>query len=154
MRAKAITFGNDIDTDQIIGAHHLPLPTIEEMAVYTFEHHPAFTRHFVKGDILVGLDNFGCGSSREQAPAVLQCRGVRAIIARSFARIFYRNAINLGIPLIECEKAGKIELMDELEITDDFIINHTQNEQYPIQPYPPFIQEIFNSGGIVDFLLK
>lgn len=154
MEGKAIVFGSDIDTDQIIGAHHLTLPTIGDMAKYAFENYPHFTRHFVCGDIIVGANNFGCGSSREQAPAVLKKRGVEAVVAKSFARIFYRNAINIGIPLIECEEAEMIDMEDELEVRADVLLNHTKGQQYSIQPYPAYIQNIFNCGGIVPFIQK
>lgn len=154
MEGKAIVFGSDIDTDQIIGAHHLTLPTIDDMAKYTFENYPDFTEHFVCGDIIVGANNFGCGSSREQAPAVLKKRGVGAIVAKSFARIFYRNAINLGIPLIECEESVVIDMEDELEVRGDRLLNHTKGQRYTIQPYPSYIQNIFNCGGIVPYIQK
>lgn len=154
MEGKAIVFGSDIDTDQIIGAHHLTLPTIDDMAKYTFENYTNFSKHFVCGDIIVGANNFGCGSSREQAPAVLKKRGVGAIVAKSFARIFYRNAINIGIPLIECEGAVMIDMGDELEVKGDVLLNHTKGQQYSIHPYPSSIQNIFDCGGLVSYIQK
>ena len=116
IQGRAIVFGDNIDTDQIIGAHHLSLPSIAAMAPFTFEHHAHFTTGFAVGDILVGGANFGCGSSREQAPAVLKERVVAAIVARSFARIFFRNAINLGLPVIVCPQTQEIRPFTRLEI--------------------------------------
>ncbi|KJR97043.1 MAG: 3-isopropylmalate dehydratase [Desulfobulbaceae bacterium BRH_c16a] len=149
---KAITFGANIDTDQIIGAHHLTRPNIEAMAPYAFEHYPPFKRDFTRGDIIVGADNFGCGSSREQAPAVLKERGVAAIVAQSFARIFFRNAINLGIPLIECPEAGEIKPLEQLEIDHDGLRSLTTGRKFMIVPLPPFIRAYIDSGGVVAHL--
>ena len=154
IRGKAIKFGNNIDTDQIIGAHHLSRPSIRDMAPFTFENTPRFVEHFKKGDIIVAEDNFGCGSSREQAPAVLKHRGVGAIVARSFARIFFRNAINLGIPLIECPEADKIDHLEMLEIDDDRIRCLKTGKGYDIIPLPLFIRSILADGGIIAHLQR
>ncbi len=154
IEGKAIIFGNNIDTDQILGAHHLVLPTIGEMAGYTFEHHAHFTSGFAKGDILVAGDNFGCGSSREQAAAVLKERGVAAVIARGFARIFFRNAINLGLQLIVCPEASEIAAKDKLTITAEKIRNETTGKEYAREPLPPFVAGILKSGGIIPYLQK
>lgn len=151
-RGKAITFGDNIDTDQIIGAHHLTRPDIAAMAPYAFEHHLHFSRDFAQGDIIVAAANFGCGSSREQAPAVLQERGAAAIVAVSFARIFFRNAINLGLPLIECPEAGEIKPLEQLEIDDDQLRSLTTGRQFRIVPLPPFIRSFIASGGVVAHL--
>jgi 3-isopropylmalate/(R)-2-methylmalate dehydratase small subunit len=151
---KAIKFGDNIDTDQIIGAHHLTLPAIRDMAPFTFEHHAHFISHFTRGDILVGEENFGCGSSREQAPAVLKARGVAAIVARSFARIFFRNAINLGLRLIVCAEAAEIRELDELAIDHDHLRNLTTGKESAIEPLPPFIREILDGGGVLPYLRK
>jgi 3-isopropylmalate/(R)-2-methylmalate dehydratase small subunit len=152
IQGKAITFGNNIDTDQIIGAQHLTQPSIAHMAPYAFEHHDRFTAHFIRGDILVGGENFGCGSSREQAPAVLKERGVAAIVARSFARIFFRNAINLGLPVIICPGAGEIEDFARLEISGNQLRDTMTGWQYPIVPLPSFIQDLVAAGGIIAHL--
>jgi 3-isopropylmalate/(R)-2-methylmalate dehydratase small subunit len=154
IQGKAIKFGNNIDTDQIIGAHHLTLPTIRDMARYTFEYHAHFITNFKRGDILVGEDNFGCGSSREQAPAVLKERGVAAVVARGFARIFYRNAINLGLRLIVCSEAADIVELDMLVIDSDRLRNVTTGREYVIEPLPSFVCEILRSGGIIPYLRK
>jgi 3-isopropylmalate dehydratase small subunit len=151
---KAIVLGNNIDTDQIIAASRLTLPSLQHMAPYAFEHHRDFTEFFTPGDIIVGGENFGCGSSREQAPAVLKELKVGAIAAKSFARIFYRNAINIGIPLLECKMTEQIHPGDVLVYGDGQLVNQTQNNQYAVMPYPPFIQDIFDHGGIVSLLLN
>jgi len=152
IKGKAIKFGNNIDTDQIIGAHHLTLPAIRAMAPFTFEHHPQFITHFTRGDVLVGEENFGCGSSREQAPAVLKERGVAAIVACSFARIFYRNAINLGLRLMVCAEAAEIMELEMLELDNDRLRNLTTGRDYGIEPLPPFVREILDCGGIIPYL--
>jgi len=154
IQGKAIIFGNNIDTDQIIGAHHLTLPSIADMALFAFEHHENFTDHFTKGDIIVGGENFGCGSSREQAPAVLRERGVAAIVAKSFARIFFRNAINLGLPVIVCPEIDEIEDSARLEIWDNCIKDVTAKRQYSIVALPYFIHNLVAAGGIIDYLRK
>ncbi len=153
IQGKAIKFGNNIDTDQMIAAHHLTLPSIGDMSRYAFENHPNFTECYLQGDIIVAEENFGCGSSREQAPAVLRELGVGAIVARSFARIFFRNGINLGIPLIECDQAWKIKELDELEFDGETLRNHTTNDEYLVKPHPSFINDIYKSGGIVKHLM-
>jgi len=151
IQGKVIKFGKNIDTDQIIGAHHLTLPTIQAMSQHTFEHHDNFINNFTSGDIIVAEDNFGCGSSREQAPAVLKNRGVAAIIAPGFARIFYRNAINLGLPLIVCADADEIMEQDVLRLEKDQLTNLTTGKGYRIDPMPPFIGKILDCGGIIAY---
>ena len=117
---------------------------------------PDFSTSVKPGDIIVGGKNFGCGSSREQAPAVIKQLGINMIIARSFARIFFRNGINTGMILIECEKANRISQDDRLEISiaKGIIINRTRNEEYDIMPIPEFLKEIINSGGLLEFMKK
>lgn len=151
MKNKVIKFGDNVDTDQIIPARHLSLLSIKNMAKYTFEFDKNFQEHFEKGYIIVARNNFGCGSSREQAPTVLKYRGVSAIIAKDFARIFYRNCINLGIPVIECEKVDEIDNLDEIEIdiNNGIIKNISQKEEYKIKPFPKYIQDILEAGGII-----
>jgi 3-isopropylmalate/(R)-2-methylmalate dehydratase small subunit len=124
------------------------------MAPFAFENEPRFVDHYTRGDIVVGEDNFGCGSSREQAPAVLKARGVGAVVARSFARIFFRNAINLGIVLIECPKAGDIRHLECLEIEGDRVQSLDTGLRYAIVPLPGFIHEILADGGIVAHLRR
>lgn len=156
IKGKTIKLGDNVDTDQIIPAQYLSQATIRQMAPHTFEFYENFTKEFKPGDIIAGNDNFGCGSSREQAPAVLKERGVSAVIAGSFARIFYRNAINIGLLLVECEKADEIRQGDVLEIDTQkgVVRNITSDSNLEITPLPPFMQEILNCGGIVKHLQK
>ena len=158
IRGRAIKYGDDINTDVIIPGRYLLLTNPEELAAHAMEDlDPDFIKKFKKGDIIVGGKNFGCGSSREQAAMCLKYAGVGAIIAKSFARIFYRNAINQGLPIIESsEAAGAIKNMDELEIDlyATTIRDKTKNLQFKIQPLPLFIQEILDDGGLVHTLKK
>lgn len=154
IEGKAIKFGDNIDTDQIIGSQYLSIGTIKEMSNYTFENYENFKDNFMGGDIIVGGENFGCGSSREQAPAVLKEKGVSAIIAKSFARIFYRNSINLGILLIENKNTDEIDELDSIhiDINEGVIRNKTKNKIYTIKPLPEFVLNILNSGGLVNYM--
>lgn len=152
IRGKAIKFGDNIDTDQIIGAHYLSLPTIAEMAGHAFEHAPQFVAHFSMGDIIVGGRNFGCGSSREQAPAVLKERGVGAVVACGFARIFFRNAINQGLLLIECPEAGQIRELEELSIEAGRLRSLATDRGFKVRPMPDFIRALIDEGGIIAHL--
>lgn len=153
IRGKVIKFGDNIDTDQVIAGEYLSLPTIEAMKPYVFKNHKNFIDNYKEGDILVASSNFGCGSSREQAPASLKNLKVGAIIAKDYARIFYRNAINLGLPVIECADVDKIKEFDQLEIllAEGKIINKTQKTEYRIETIPEFMLSILNSGGIVEY---
>ena len=153
---KVFKFHNDLDTDQIIASQYLLLPTIEEMKVHTFESlDPEFPQKVKPGDYVVGGENFGCGSSREQAPSVLKALGVQAVVAKSFARIFYRNAINIGLPILECEEAAdEINANDEVSVDFDtgIITDITTGKTYKAQPFPPFIQNIIKAGGLLKSL--
>lgn len=153
IRNKAVKFGDNVDTDQIIPAKHLCLIDIKDMAEYTFQFDDNFQQHFEEGCIIVASSNFGCGSSREQAPAVLKYRGVSAIIAKDFARIFFRNCINNGIPVIECQHTDRIDNLDEIEIDIDkgSIKNLSKKEAYTIKPFPKYIQDVLAAGGIVQY---
>jgi len=158
IKGKVIKYGDDINTDVIIPGRYLDLINSEELASHALEDlDPNFFTKFTKGDILVVGKNFGCGSSREQAAMCLKYAGVGALIAKSFARIFYRNAINQGLPIIESSEAvDAIISMDELEIdlSAATIKNKTKNLQFEIQPLPIFIQEILNDGGLICSLKK
>lgn len=151
--SRVFKFHNDVDTDQIIASQYLLLPNIEEMKVYAFESiDPDFSKKVQEGDIVVAGENFGCGSSREQAPSVLKALGVKAIVAKSFARIFYRNAINIGLAILECEAASDgIDDGDQVEIDFDtgVITNVTKQETYQAQPFPDFIKEMIQKGGLM-----
>ena len=149
-------FDSDVDTDQIIASQYLLYPTIEEMKGHTFESlDPEFANKVKPGDYVVANENFGCGSSREQAPGVLKALGVKAVIAKSFARIFYRNAINIGLPILECEEAAdEINANDEVSVDFDtgIITDITTGKTYKAQPFPPFIQNIIKAGGLLKSL--
>ena len=150
---KIFKFHNDLDTDQIIASEYLLLPTIDEMKDHTFESlDPDFPKKVKPGDYVVGGENFGCGSSREQAPSVLKALGVQAVVAKSFARIFYRNAINIGLPILECEAAANgIDAGDEVEVNFDtgVITDVTKGESWQAAAFPPFIQNIIRCGGLL-----
>jgi len=158
IKGRVIKYGDDINTDVIIPGRYLDLINSEELASHALEDlDPNFFTKFTKGDILVVGKNFGCGSSREQAAMCLKYAGVGAIIAKSFARIFYRNAINQGLLVIESSEAvDAIISMDELEIDLSVatIRDKTKNLQFEIQPLPIFIQEILDDGGLICSLKK
>ena len=148
-------YHDDLDTDQIIASQYLLLPDIDEMKVHTFESlDPDFPEKVKEGDFVVGGENFGCGSSREHAPLCLKTAGVSCVIAETFARIFYRNAINIGLPIIECpEAAQNIEDGDQVEVDFDsgMIYNRTKGTQFQGQPFPEFMQKIIAAGGLVNY---
>ena len=151
-------FGDDIDTDVIIPARYLNTFDEQELAKHCMEDIDAeFINKLKKGDIIIGGKNFGCGSSREHAPIAIKAAGVSCVIARSFARIFYRNAINVGLPILECDKLFD-ESSDGDEITVDadsgVIINKTTNKEFSAEPFPDFIQEIIKAGGEIEYLRK
>ena len=149
-------YGDNVDTDVIIPARYLNTADHKELASHCMEDiDKDFTKKVEKGDIMVAKKNFGCGSSREHAPLVIKCAGVSCVIAETFARIFYRNAINIGLPIIECaEAANAIEAGDEVEIDFDsgMIHNITKNESYKGQAFPPFMQKIISAGGLVNYI--
>lgn len=158
MKAKGTVFkyGDNVDTDVIIPARYLNTSKPEELAAHCMEDiDKDFVNKVHKGDIMVAEKNFGCGSSREHAPLAIKTAGISCVIAKTFARIFYRNAINIGLPIIECEEAAeKIQPGDEVEI--DFetgvIKNLSKNEDYKGQPFPEFMQDIIDKGGLVNFI--
>jgi 3-isopropylmalate/(R)-2-methylmalate dehydratase small subunit len=156
IEGKAIKYGDDINTDIIIPGRYLSIDKPEDLALHAMEDlDKDFNKKFSKGDIIVAGKNFGCGSSREQAAIALKYIGVGCIVAKSFARIFFRNAINQGIPLIESSTVVEIiENNDKLLINYEkgLIENLTKNLQFKVQPHPQFIQEIVLKGGIVHLL--
>lgn len=153
-KGQVLKYGDNVDTDVIIPARYLNVSNGEEFAKYCMiDIDPDFTSKAKKGDIIVALKNFGCGSSREHAPLAIKCAGISCVIATTFARIFYRNAINIGLPILECDEAANdIENGDEVSIDFDsgIITNHTKNRTYQAQPFPPFIKEIMAKGGLVE----
>jgi 3-isopropylmalate/(R)-2-methylmalate dehydratase small subunit len=151
---KAWKFGDDIDTDIIIQGKYLVINDPEELAKHVFENtRPEFAKDVEKRDFVVAGENFGCGSSREHAPLALKATGIEAVIAKSFARIFFRNAINLGLKVVECQDVDRIEEGDELEIDyrQGIIFNKSKGEKYTITPLPDFVEKIMEKGGLVGY---
>ena len=150
----AIKYGDNIDTDVIIPARYLTTTDPKELASHCMEDiDKDFATRVKPGDIMVGGSNFGCGSSREHAPIAIKESGISCVIAATFARIFYRNAINIGLPIVECaEASGKIQAGDQVSVDFDtgVITNHTKNEAYQGEPFPPFIQGIIYAGGLMN----
>jgi 3-isopropylmalate/(R)-2-methylmalate dehydratase small subunit len=150
--------GDNINTDLIIaGKYKLNITNINELAKHAMEGAiPDFVHKVNRGDIIVAGNNFGCGSSREQAPLVLKHLGLSAVIAKSFARIFYRNAINIGLPAVECKNVDDIDNGDLLAVnlTDGFVKNLTKSKTYPIKSMPPELWEILSEGGLVEYVKK
>ncbi len=158
MQAKGIVFkyGDNVDTDVIIPARYLNSSDPKELAEHCMEDiDKDFVKNVKKGDIIVADKNFGCGSSREHAPIAIKAAGVSCVIAETFARIFYRNAINIGLPIIECPEASKgIEAGDEVEVDFDsgIITNVTKNTKFQGQAFPPFMQKIIAAEGLVNYI--
>jgi len=155
-KGKAIKYGSNVDTDVIIPARYLNTSDPLELASHCMEDIDAdFVNKVKKGDIMVALNNFGCGSSREHAPLAIKTSGISCVIANTFARIFYRNSINIGLPILECKEASeKIEEGDVISVDFDsgIIINETKNETYTAKPFPPFMQEIIKYEGLVGYI--
>lgn len=158
LRGKVWKFGNDIDTDAIIPARYLTTSDPKELAKHVMEDADReFPGKVRPGDILVAGKNFGCGSSREHAPIAIKAAGVQAVIAKSFARIFYRNAFNIGLPIFEsADAAEKIQQHDEVEIDADsgIIRNLSRNEEYRANAIPPFMQQLIDAGGLIEWTKK
>ena len=151
---KVWTFGKDIDTDLIIAARYLNTSVPEELAKHVMEDSdPEFVHKMQKGDVIVAGENFGCGSSREHAPIALKAAGVAAVIAPTFARIFYRNAFNMGLPIFELPQSSEISEGDEISIDMNAgtITNKTTNKTYEFTPIPAFMQELIDAGGLMNF---
>jgi 3-isopropylmalate/(R)-2-methylmalate dehydratase small subunit len=151
---KVWRFGKDIDTDLIIAARYLNTSIPEELAKHVMEDaDPEFVSKMSVGDIIVAGYNFGCGSSREHAPIALKTAGVAAIIAPTFARIFYRNAFNMGLPIFELPQSAEINEGDEISVdmNDGTITNKSTSKIYNFTPIPPFMQELIDAGGLMKF---
>jgi 3-isopropylmalate/(R)-2-methylmalate dehydratase small subunit len=153
MRGKVWKFGDDVNTDDIIPAVHLVSTEEKELAKNCFINmKPEFSKQASAGDVIAAGENFGCGSSREHAPRAVKGLGISCVIAKSFARIFYRNSINIGLPLVECPGfAEDAEEGDEAEINLErgYIRNRTSGREYSFPPYPEFLSEIIKSGGLM-----
>ena len=153
---KVFKYGNDIDTDAIIPARYLNTTVPKDLAMHCMENiDENFINQVKEGDIIVALKNFGCGSSREHAPIAIKAAGVSCVIAKSYARIFYRNSFNIGFPILECKSAAEsIEAGDEISV--DFetgvITNKTKKEEYKAEPFPEFIQQVIKCDGLVGYV--
>ena len=160
MKAKGLVhkFGDNVDTDVIIPARYLNKSDEAWLASHCMEDIDAdFVNKVKEGDIMVAEANFVCGSSREHAPIAIKASGISCVIASTFARIFYRNAINIGLAILECDEAAReIKAGDEVEVDFDsgLITNHTTGKTYQAQPFPPFIQNIIKDGGLMKSINK
>ena len=157
-RGSVHKYGNNIDTDVIIPARYLNTSDHKELASHCMEDiDKDFTKKVKDGDIMVGGANFGCGSSREHAPIAIKKSGISCVIAKTFARIFFRNAINIGLAILECPEASeKIQNGDDVEVDFDtgVITNHTRNEKYKAEPFPDFVKEIIKADGLMNSIGK
>lgn len=158
LKGKVWKFGDNIDTDAIIPARYLNTSDPAELAKHLMEDADKdFPSKVKAGDLIIADSNFGCGSSREHAPIAIKTAGIQAVVAKSFARIFYRNSFNIGLPIFESEEApGKIKEGDEIEIDADkgTIKNITKGETYTAKPIPPFMQELISAGGLIEWTKK
>jgi len=155
-KGKVIKYGNNIDTDVIIPARYLNTTDHKELALHCMEDiDKEFVNKVNEGDIMVGGANFGCGSSREHAPIAIKASGISCVIAKDFARIFYRNSINIGLPILECAEASD-DIADGDEVSVDFdsgvITNITKNKTYQAVAFPEFMQNIINAGGLISYI--
>ena len=151
IQGKVIRYQDNVDTDVIIPARYLNTADAKELAAHCMEDLDAtFVKRVQKGDIIVADNNFGCGSSREHAPLAIKESGIACVVAKSFARIFYRNAINIGLPIIECDT--QIDEADTIEVDFDngTLKNLTKNTEASFAPFPPFLQNIISSGGLLN----
>ena len=155
-KGTVFKYADNVDTDVIIPARHLNIQDAKELATYCMEDIDAsFVRTVKPGDVIVAGWNFGCGSSREHAPLVIKTNGVGCVIAKSFARIFYRNAINIGLPILECEQAAdEIKAGDTVSVDFDtgVIRDETTGKTYQAEPFPEFIRKIIKAGGLLNSL--
>lgn len=154
-KGKVIKYKDNVDTDVIIPARYLNTQDQDELAAHCMEDlDPTFVKRVRKGDIIAGGSNFGCGSSREHAPIAIKASGVGAVVARSFARIFYRNAINIGLPIVECD--AEINEGDEIEIDFDNgrLYNISTDKTWSFAPFPDFLQKIITAGGLLSYVSK
>lgn len=156
IKGKTWRFGDDIDTDAIIPARYLNTSDPAELARHIMEDADKdFPAKVKAGDVIVAGKNFGCGSSREHAPIAIKAAGIQAVVAKSFARIFYRNAFNIGLALIETdtEKIAENDLID-IDMDKGIIRNLTKNIEFPVKPFPKFMQELLKEGGIINYYRK
>lgn len=158
IKGRALVFGDDINTDVIIPARYLNTSDPTELAAHCMEDiDPTFIERVKKGDVLVGGKNFGCGSSREHAPIALKASGIACIVAKSFARIFFRNALNIGLPIVECPQVtDSIKEGDtvEIELDKGTIKDLTSGMSFKAQPFPPFMRDLIVEGGLLAYASK
>ncbi len=158
LKGKVHKYGANVDTDAIIPARYLNVSEAAELAEHCLEGiDPEFVERVKPGDIIVATTNFGCGSSREHAPLAIKASGVSCIIARSFARIFFRNAINIGLPLLECDEAvDNTEAGDilEVDLSSGRIKNMSSDTEFTAKPYPDFMAELISAGGLIEHTKK
>lgn len=157
IKGTAWKFADNIDTDAIIPARYLNTSDPNELAKHCMEDaDPQFVKNMKKGDFIVAGKNFGCGSSREHAPIAIKAGGISCVIAKTFARIFYRNSFNMGLTILECSDSDRISDRDELEVdTESGIVkNITKGEEYTVSPIPPFMQELIDDGGLMKHVAK
>ncbi|WP_238917755.1 3-isopropylmalate dehydratase small subunit [Clostridium sp. YIM B02555] len=156
VKGKVFKYGDNVDTDVIIPARYLNTSDAKELAAHCMEDIDVnFVRNVKDGDIIVANKNFGCGSSREHAPLAIKTAGVSCVIASTFARIFYRNSINIGLPILECEEAVKnIDAGDELEVdfSTGLIKNLSKNQEYQGEAFPEFMQKIIDNDGLIGYI--
>ena len=154
-KGTAFKFGDDVNTDVILPGKYLNLQDPQQLAQHCMESEdPEFVHKAKPGDIMVAGKNFGCGSSREHAPISIKALGISCVIASTFARIFYRNAINIGLPIVECDEAARsINQGDEVSVDFDtgLITDHTTGQQWQADPFPPFLQKLIAAGGLVEY---
>ena len=154
MEGKVFKYGDNVDTDVIIPARYLNIADVKELSTHCMEDiDKDFVKNVKANDVIVAGYNFGCGSSREHAPLTIKQNNVSCVIAKSFARIFYRNAINIGLPIIELDKTDEIDNGDTLDIDfeNGIIKNKTKNKEYKINVFPEFIKKIIDAGGLMSY---
>ncbi|UZQ50478.1 3-isopropylmalate dehydratase small subunit [Clostridium kluyveri] len=158
IKGKTIKYGDNVDTDVIIPARYLNTSDEKELASHCMEDlDKDFLKKINKGDIIIAGKNFGCGSSREHAPIAIKASGISCVIAETFARIFFRNSINIGLPIMECREAARdIEEKDEIsiDVNSGVITNMTKNKTYKAAPFPEFMQKIIESQGLIGYIKK
>jgi len=158
MRGKAHKYGENVDTDAILPGRYLNITEAEELGKHCMENFdPEFRNRVKPGDIIVARSNYGCGSSREHAPVALKANGIACVVADSFARIFYRNSINLALPLVECADAAAVtEMGDDIEVDlgAGTLTNRTKGQSFSFNRYPPSMMEILDAGGLIEHTRK
>lgn len=158
IRGKAFKYGDNVDTDVIIPARYLNTPDAKELASHCMEDiDPAFAGAVRPGDVIVAGRNFGCGSSREHAPLAIKTCGVSCVVAASFARIFYRNALNIGLPILECPAAADAIAAGHTvsaDLASGAITDETDGKTFSAEPFPPFMQDLIKAGGLANYLAR